>query len=103
MEFVETQNARFFGNFNGYRFERVGFAFESLQSAVDFRHKGVEMDASFAAVGQAAVKRVHQKTFAAPYSAVEIQPFGQLGRTQAAAEKAVALAFEHHQFRPQAV
>ena len=70
---------------------------------MDFGHKGVEMHAAFAAVRQAAVKHVHQKAFAAAYPAVKIQAFGQLRRTQAAAEKTVALAFEHHQFRPQLI
>ncbi|EKY03747.1 hypothetical protein HMPREF9120_02609 [Neisseria sp. oral taxon 020 str. F0370] len=63
----------------------------------------MEMHPSFAAVGQAAEEGIHQKTFPPADAAVKIQPLGQLRRTQTAAEKAVAFAFEHHQFRPQPV
>ena len=103
VKFVKTQDARFFGNIGGNGFERVLLAVFVAHAAVDFRHEGVKVDAAFAAVGQAAEERVHQETFAAPHAAVKIQAFGHFGRAQAASQKTVALAFEHHQFVPQAV
>ena len=100
VKFVKAQDARFFGNIGGNGFKRVLLAAFVAHAAVDFRHEGVKMDAAFAAVGQAAEERVHQETFAAPHAAVKIQAFGHFGRAQAASQKTVALAFEHHQFVP---
>ena len=103
MEFVKTQYAGFFGNIAGNGLERIGLMALVAHPLVDFGHKGVKVHAAFAPLGQAAEKGVHQETFAAADAAVEIQAGGHLRRAQAAAEKAVALALEHHQFRPQLV
>jgi len=44
----------------------------------------VSMNAAFAAVRETTEKSIHQKTFAPPYPAIEIQTFRHLRRTQAA-------------------
>ena len=103
VEFVKTEYAQLDGDVLGDGFERVRRIAFFAHALVDFLHKGVKVDAAFAPVRQAAVESVHQETFAAADAAVEIQAGGHLRRAQAAAEKAVALALEHHQFRPQPV
>lgn len=103
VEFVETQDAGFFGDVFGDGGKGVGFAFFAAHALVDFGHEGVEVDSAFAAVGQTAVEGVHEKAFAAADAAVEIDAARNFGGTQAAAEKAVALAFEHHEFVPEFV
>ena len=103
MKFVKTQHARFSGNFRRYSFKRVGLTFQPFQTPVYFRHKCMKMHPALTAIWQTAVKSIHQKTFAPPYSTIEIQTFRYLRRTQAASQKTVTFAFEHHQFRPQPV
>ena len=67
---------------------------------MNFGHKGMEMHAALTAIRETAKKSVHQETFTTSYAAIKIEPFRYLRGTQAAAEKTVAFAFEHHQLGP---
>ena len=67
---------------------------------MDFGHEGMEMHATFTTIREAAEKSIHQKAFTASYAAIKIEPFRNLGGTQATAKKTVAFAFEHHQLGP---
>ena len=103
VKFVQTQHAGVFGDVVGEGGQRVFLPGKRLHLMMDFGHEIMEVDAAFAAIRQARVKRIHQKCLTAPDPAPEIQTVRHFRAEQAAPQEPVAFCLEFHQLMPERI